>query len=96
MKQRKIPQRMCVSCREMRDKKDLMRLVRTRRAEGEDAFDVEYDKTGKKSGRGAYICASVECLARAKKTGAIYRALNARPEDALYEGLEREILRRDL
>lgn len=96
MKQRKVPQRMCVACREMRDKKDLMRIVRAAKKDEEGAFDILYDKTGKLSGRGAYICADVECLKKAKKTRALQRALDAPVADSVFDTLEREILRRDL
>ena len=56
MKQRKIPMRMCVGCREMKPKRELLRVVRS--PEGEITFDL----TGRKPGRGAYVCRSAECL----------------------------------
>lgn len=96
MKQRKKPQRMCVACREMRDKKDLLRIVRVKREGEEGAFDVVYDRTGKLPGRGCYLCADVACLQKAEKTRAINRALEAVPPGELFAQLEREILRRDL
>ena len=80
MKVKKQPMRMCVACRNMQEKRMLMRLVRT--GEGE----VIYDKTGKLPGRGAYICRTQECVDRAKKTRAIDRALGIKPDwDALEE-----------
>ena len=63
-KPRKIPQRMCVGCREKRDKKDLLRVVRT--PEGQLVLDA----TGKKSGRGAYVCRDPQCLKKARKSRA--------------------------
>lgn len=68
-KVRKIPQRMCVGCREMKNKRDLIRLVRT--PEGQ----VEIDPTGKKSGRGAYLCPSIDCLNQAVKGKRLQKAL---------------------
>jgi predicted RNA-binding protein YlxR (DUF448 family) len=66
---RKIPQRMCVGCREMKDKKELIRIVRT--PDG----SIEIDKTGKRSGRGAYLCSNRECLDVAVKKKALQKAL---------------------
>lgn len=69
---KKTPMRMCVACRQMRPKKKLVRIVRT--PEG----DVRLDTTGRANGRGAYLCASTECLNRAVKTRALERALEAK------------------
>ena len=82
---KKIPMRMCVACREMRAKKDLMRVVRT--GEGE----MKLDRTGKLSGRGAYLCRDAACLEKAIKTRALERALEAPMNDALKTALESEI-----
>lgn len=68
-KVRKIPQRMCVGCREMKNKRDLLRVVRT--PEG----SIEVDSTGKKSGRGAYLCPDPECLNQAVKGKRLQKAL---------------------
>ncbi|HNX92608.1 MAG TPA: YlxR family protein [Syntrophomonas sp.] len=68
-KVRKIPQRMCVGCREMKNKRDLLRVVRT--PEG----SIEVDPTGKKSGRGAYLCPDPECLTQAVKGKRLQKAL---------------------
>ena len=84
---KKIPMRMCVACREMRAKKDLMRVVRT--AEG----TLVLDATGKQNGRGAYLCRSAACLERAYKTRALERALEAPLNDALKAALEAEAAR---
>ena len=80
MKNRKPPLRMCVGCREMKDKKELIRVVRT--TEG----PVEIDPTGKMNGRGAYIC-SAQCLVKARKKNLLGRALNHPVDDAVYERL---------
>ena len=69
-KVRKIPQRQCVGCRTMKDKKELIRIVKT--PEGQ----IVADATGKKSGRGAYICPNPECLRRARKARALERAFD--------------------
>ena len=86
MKTRKIPMRMCVGCREMKEKKNLIRVVRS--PEGQ----VSFDPTGKKSGRGAYVCRDGECLARALKQHQLERQLQAEitPEVSamLHETLE--------
>ena len=56
MKQRKVPLRKCTGCQEMKDKRELIRIVRN------DAGEFSLDRTGKKPGRGAYICPNTECL----------------------------------
>ena len=80
-KPRKIPMRMCVGCREMKPKKELIRAVRS--PEGE----VSLDPTGKKAGRGAYVCYNVECLKRALKQRQLDRALEAHLDDAANQQL---------
>ena len=85
MKPRKIPMRMCVGCREMKPKKELLRVVRT--PEGE----VLIDPTGKKSGRGAYICASSACLAKARKQKQLERAFECAVDAVAYEALEASV-----
>lgn len=76
---------MCVACREMRAKKDLMRIVRT--AEGELVLDL----TGKRSGRGAYLCRDAACMNKAIKTRALERALEAPMNGALKTAIASEI-----
>lgn len=68
-KLKKIPQRMCVGCHEMKPKKELIRIVRT------PQDTVELDPTGKRSGRGAYICPKKECLQKAIKGKRLEKAL---------------------
>ena len=84
---KKIPMRMCVACREMQAKKDLMRVVRT------EEGVAELDTTGKKNGRGAYLCRKADCLSRAIKTRALERALEASLPDAQKAALASEIER---
>ena len=82
---KKIPMRMCVACREMKPKKELIRIVRT--PEG----PVEADLTGKKNGRGAYLCRNAECLEKAVKIRALDRALDTKLDSAALDGI-REII----
>ena len=84
-KVRKIPQRMCVGCREMKNKRELLRIVKT--PEGQ----VLLDKTGKKSGRGAYICPSADCLEQAIKGKRLQKALEKEIPAEVFEGLKTEL-----
>ena len=87
MKPKKIPMRMCVGCREMKEKKTLIRVVRN--PEGE----VFIDPTGKKSGRGAYVCRNPECLKRAIKQKQLERQLQVSLTDEVNEALMAEMNR---
>ena len=87
MKPRKIPMRMCVGCREMKEKRELIRIVRT--PEGETLIDP----TGKKSGRGAYVCRSPECLKRAIKQKQLERQLQVSLTNEVNEALMAEMNR---
>mgnify|MGYP000235287293 CR=1 FL=1 len=84
-KVRKIPQRQCVGCRTMKDKKELIRIVKT--PEGQ----IVADATGKKSGRGAYICPNSECLRRARKARALERAFDTAIPAEIYDALEAQM-----
>lgn len=84
-KVKKIPQRQCVGCREMKDKKILLRVVRS--PEGA----VSLDFSGKKPGRGAYVCRDVSCLKRARKSKALERAFSAAIPDEVYDAMEAEL-----
>lgn len=85
MKQRKIPMRMCVGCREMKPKRELLRVVKG--PEG----DISFDLTGRKPGRGAYVCRSADCLSMAIKKRQLERAFSAPISEEVREGLMREI-----
>ena len=85
MKPRKIPMRMCVGCREMKEKKELIRVVRS--PEG----DISLDPTGKKSGRGAYVCRDPDCLKRAIKQRQLERQLDAALSPETAEALKAEM-----
>ncbi len=82
---KKTPMRMCVGCREMFPKKELLRIVRS--PEGE----VSIDLTGKKSGRGAYVCHSGECLSKAIRHKQLERALETRLGDDVAEALKEKL-----
>ncbi|MCQ6265832.1 YlxR family protein [Fictibacillus sp. WQ 8-8] len=86
MKTRKIPMRKCVACQEMKPKKELVRVVRS--PEGE----VFVDRTGKKSGRGAYLCNQASCFALAKKKGSLSNQLKAPVTDDVFSELEKGVL----
>lgn len=85
-KVKKIPQRQCVGCREMKDKRALIRVVKS--PEGEISLDFK----GKKPGRGAYLCPDAECLKRARKSRALERAFETAIAPELYDALEREMV----
>ena len=85
MKVKKIPQRMCTGCMEMKGKKELLRIVRSK--EGETSIDL----TGKKPGRGAYICKSIECFEKSFKTKRLERNLGGKISEEIYVKLRDEI-----
>lgn len=84
-KPKKVPERQCLGCNEHKPKKELLRVVRT--PEGEILLDF----TGKKSGRGAYICRDAACLRRARKSKRIDRALGVTVPDEVYDRMESEL-----
>ena len=86
---KKEPQRMCVACREMQDKKGLLRLICT----PDDLLEI--DLTGKKAGRGAYICAAEGCLQKVQKNRAFERALGGKPADDFWTQVAEAIAARD-
>lgn len=81
---KKIPMRQCIGCGEMKSKKEMLRILKT--AEGEILFDA----TGRKNGRGAYLCFSEECLQRAVKTKGLERSFQMKILPEVYERLEKE------
>jgi predicted RNA-binding protein YlxR (DUF448 family) len=86
MKQRKIPLRKCTGCQEMKNKKELVRIVRSE----EGTYSVDY--TGKKPGRGAYICSNIECLEKAKKSKGLERSFKTAVPNDVYEQLRNELM----
>ncbi|WP_028509000.1 YlxR family protein [Ruminococcus sp. NK3A76] len=85
MKVKKIPMRMCLGCGEMKPKRELIRIVKP--AEGEISLDL----TGKKNGRGAYICRSADCLRLARKARKLEKSFQCRIDDAVYDSMESEL-----
>lgn len=85
MKVKKIPQRMCTGCMEMKPKKELIRVVKSKDE------TVSIDLTGKKPGRGAYICKDIECFEKAFKAKRLQRNLETNISDEIYEKLKEEI-----
>ena len=82
---KKIPMRQCVGCREMKPKKELIRVVRS--PEGQ----VSLDFRGKLPGRGAYVCPDPACLAKARKSKALERAFSAPLPEEVYQALEEQM-----
>ena len=83
--EKKIPMRQCLGCREMKPKKELIRVVRS--PEGEISLDFK----GKASGRGAYVCPDPGCLKKAIKARALERAFSAQIPPEIYERLESQM-----
>lgn len=81
---KKIPMRKCVGCGEMKSKKEMMRVLKT----SEEEFVL--DATGKKNGRGAYLCFSKECLEKAVKSKGLERSFKQPIPKEVYEKLEKE------
>lgn len=85
MKTVKTPMRMCLGCNEMKPKKELMRVVKS--PEGE----ISLDFTGKKNGRGAYICRSTECFEKARKARRFEKTFSCKIEESVYEVMTDEL-----
>lgn len=81
---KKIPMRQCVGCGEMKNKKEMMRVLRT------PEETIVLDKTGRKNGRGAYLCVSKECLIKAEKNKGLERSFKMNIPNDVYESLEKE------
>lgn len=82
---KKIPMRQCVGCREMKPKKELVRVVKSPQGE------ISMDLRGKAPGRGAYVCRSLECLRRARKSRALERGFDTAIPQEVYDRLEQEL-----
>ncbi|MBQ3084768.1 MAG: YlxR family protein [Clostridia bacterium] len=85
-KERKIPMRMCLCCREMKPKKELTRVVLNK--EGE----IKVDPIGKAPGRGAYLCNAPDCIAKLQKTRALDRGFSRSVPDEVYQQLVKELM----
>ena len=85
MKKMKTPLRKCTGCGEMKNKKEMIRVLKT--SEGE----ILLDATGKKNGRGAYLCRSMDCLEKAIRSRGLERSLKVKIPDEVYETLKEEL-----
>ena len=81
---KKIPMRQCIGCSEMKGKKEMMRVLKT----PEDS--IVLDLTGKRNGRGAYLCRNAECLKKARKNKGLERSFKMSIPDDIYDSLEKE------
>lgn len=82
---KKIPQRQCIGCGEMKNKKEMIRVIKT------PEENIIIDTTGKKNGRGAYLCKSIECFRKAVKSRGLERSLKVNIPREVYEELEKEL-----
>lgn len=85
MAMKKIPLRQCIGCGEMKNKREMIRVIKT--PEGE----ILLDATGRKNGRGAYLCPSGECLKKAVKNKGLERSFKMAIPKEIYENLEKEM-----
>ncbi len=85
MAEKKLPMRQCTGCREMKLKRDMIRVIKTNENE------ILIDATGRKNGRGAYICPNQECLAKARKNKGIERSFKMAIPDEIYDKLVEEM-----
>ena len=84
MKTKKIPLRTCIACRTQHDKRDMLRIVKN--AEGE----ISLDRTGKKAGRGAYICGQADCIKKLRKQNILSRVFETPVDESVYTAIENE------
>jgi len=86
---RKIPERKCIGCGEGKSKQELLRIVRS------PDMTVSVDKTGKKAGRGAYICPNAECLKKARKSHRLEKNLACEISNEIYDAIEAEFVKNE-
>lgn len=95
VRKKKIPLRMCTGCGEMKPKKELVRVVKAPEQLDEAGNplppEISLDLTGKKPGRGAYLCRNPECLKKARKARRLEKAFSCRISDEVYDRMEEEI-----
>ena len=82
---KKLPQRTCIGCNSIKDKKELIRIVKNKQDE------ISIDKTGKMPGRGAYICDNIECLEKAVKSRRLEKSFQMKIENNIYDELRNKI-----
>lgn len=100
MRQKKIPMRKCTGCGEMKPKKELVRVVKAPDEKDGDGNvirrgEVSLDLTGKKPGRGAYVCPEVECLKLARKARRFERAFSCKIPEEVFDAMERQMTGND-
>ena len=93
---KKVPMRKCTGCMEMKPKTELIRVVKSPNVKDENgeitaSGEISLDLTGKKSGRGAYVCKSAECLEKAHRAHRIERSLSCKIPEEIYEQLRTEL-----
>ena len=91
MHTRKEPKRKCMGCNEMFSKKELVRVVKTKIADDPETYEITLDLTGKKAGRGAYVCPREECLSKAARSRSLERAFGAALPEEIYDALAKEL-----
>jgi predicted RNA-binding protein YlxR (DUF448 family) len=84
IKQKKIPLRQCIACRELKEKKLMLRIVKNKEEQ------IFIDFSGKAAGRGAYICDNEECIKKLKKQRLINKAFSCNVDDKVYQAIEEE------
>lgn len=100
MKQKKLPMRKCTGCGEMKEKRELIRVVKApdvKNDSGEviEQGQVSLDLTGKKSGRGAYVCKSTDCFEKARKARRFERSLSCKIPDEVYDSMQQALEKAD-
>lgn len=100
MKQRKMPLRKCTGCGEMKEKRELIRVVKAPDTKDENGEiiakgEISLDLTGRKAGRGAYVCRNLACFEKARKTRRFERSLSCKIPDEVYEQMQSELAAAD-
>ena len=96
MKQRKMPLRKCTGCGEMKEKRELIRVVKAPEKKDENGNvisggEISLDLTGRKSGRGAYVCKNADCFEKARKARRFERSLSCKIPEDVYEQMSKEL-----
>ena len=91
MANKKIPMRQCVGCHEMKAKNDMIRVIKTTSEDSEDAVEIMLDTTGRKNGRGAYLCPNSKCLEQAIKSKGLERSFKMSIPKDVYDMLTKEM-----
>ena len=100
MKQRKMPLRKCTGCGETKEKRELIRVVKAPDTKDENGEiiakgEISLDLTGRKAGRGAYVCKNLACFEKARKTRRFERSLSCKIPDEVYEQMQSELAAAD-